>query len=243
MIYFGGPKITRLPFGQNGTEFYDIVYVGKAIANYVDSDIAQMLRDHYVFVFTTAMNQEEDSCTYGHVEIDLVKQEYLSHFNYYIKMRARHHVYTGGVLEINPFLSVVEEENEHGKQIIAHLKKQKILEDYNKVKYIRDFKILLVRDNAKSGYNNLPVLELGPEFQARLDLDRANERTNHLKDGLFVLTGLSHDYEGKPEQELIKKTISLLKLKIDEASKTQEDAFERYLNIRDRNLYHHKRLD
>jgi hypothetical protein len=243
MSYFGDPEITSLPFGRNGTEFFDIVYLGRAIPNYVNSDIARMLRDHYVFVFATAINQKEDSYFYGHVEIDLIKQEYLSYFNYDIMTRGKHHVYEGGTLEINPFLSIVEEENEHGKQIIAHLKDQKILEDYDKVKYIRDFRVLLVRDNAKNSCDNLPVLELGPEFQARLDLDRADERKKRLNNSLFVLTGLAHDYRGKPEQKIINETISLLKQKIDEASRVSQEAFERYLQTRNRNLYHHKSIN
>ncbi|UOE78290.1 hypothetical protein [Parageobacillus thermoglucosidasius] len=244
MTYFDTPEISRLPFGQSPKDFYDIVYVGRAILDH-NSDLAQKLQDYYVFLFTTAFNQEVDSCTYGHVRIDLVKQEYLSYFNRDIMKRARHHVYTGGTLEINPFLSIVEEEDKHSKQIIAHLKKQKILKNYheNEVKYIRDFKVLLIRDNGKNEYNNLPVLELGPEFQARLDYDWADERKKYLQDGLFVLTSLSNDYEGKPEQSTIKETISLLKRKIDEASRKKKEAFEHYLQIRAQNSYYRKRID
>jgi hypothetical protein len=85
--------------------------------------------------------------------------------------------------------------------------------EHNEVKYIRDFKILLVRDNGRNEYDNLPVLELGPEFQARLDYDWTDERTKYLRDGLFTLTRLSNDYKGKQEQSMIKETIIFIETK------------------------------
>lgn len=236
-------NISRFPLGGNGSEVYDIVYLGEVILSYANSNISKLLLDEYVFLFSTMLRQSKDSSWYGHVEIDFIKHELLSCFNETIRNRGSYHVLNEDTLKINDFLEIIQEKTDHGKQIIAHLKKQNILENH-KVRYTRDFKILLVKENNHNGFDNLPVLELGPEFQAKLDWDLAKERLHYLYTGSRVLEGLVYWNRSASEHtESIKKIQEILEQEIERAEMEREKAFNNYIRMRHDLLYIHKSLD
>ncbi|WP_439875420.1 hypothetical protein ACSLGG_06695 [Bacillus mycoides] len=234
--------MSRFPLGRNGREVYDVVYLGGAVPNYVKSNIPRLLFDEYVFLFTTMLRQNKDSSWYGHVEIDFMKHELLSCFNQTIRDRGNYHILSDSTLKINDFLEIVQEENDQGKQIIAHLKKQNILKDYE-IKYTRDFKIILVKENNHNGFDNLPVLELGPEFQAKLDWDLAEERRDYLYTGSRAISGLS--YRNKNDlgnAEVINKVEEILERDIKKAEEERNRAFDNYLSMKHDLLYVHKSI-
>lgn len=115
--------------------------------------------------------QNENSYWYEQVDIDTVRHDYLSYFNRHLREHGRFHVLENKNLIINIFLEVKLKETQQGIQIIAHQKKQNIIgKDEHTVKIIRDFRVLLLEENKNKFFGNYPILELGPEFQAELDL-------------------------------------------------------------------------
>lgn len=238
------PDISCFPLGTNGCEVYDIVYVGDIVPNYINSSIPKVLCDEYVFLFTTMLNTNRESCSYGHVHIDFVKHELLSCFNYRIRERGNIHVLGKENLILNDFLEIVHEETDHGKHIIAHLKNQNIIKNHHEIDYKRDFRILLFQENNLNSYDNIPVLELGPEFNAKLDCDRADEHLDNLRTGSLLIRGLSYRNEKNNEvTESIKKVQDILEKEIKEAEQKQERLFDNYLRIIKSLLYVYKSND
>lgn len=236
--------ISSFPLGMNGCEVYDIVYLGDIIPGYINSTIPRVLHDKYVFIFTTMLKQDRESYWYGHVNIDFMKHELLSCFNGKIRERGNKHVLGEQNLKLNDFLEIVHEETEHGKRIIAQLKNQNIIKNYKEVGYTRDFRILLVQENNPNNLDNIPILELGPEFSAKLYLDRAEERLNYLNTGSSVNDGLVYrNRRNSEDTESIKKVQDILKKEIENAKQEREQLFNNYLRIRNRLLYVHKSTD
>jgi len=232
-LYFERGEMGRFPLGSNGREKYDVVYIGEVIPHYLNSDNSNLLNNNYVFLFSTMLDQSEDSEWYGHVDIDLIRHDLLSNFNYELRKRGRFHVLKKEPLILNDFLEVVPEETEHGIQITAHLKKQNILNKDYKVAMIRDFRVLLVRENNMSSYDNFPLLELGPEFQAEIDDKKANEHFYKLKNSLEVLKGLAYRNEKNSKiKDAIEVVESALAQDIQKAENERERAFKRYIDIK-----------
>ena len=244
MLLFEEPDISRFPLGMNGCEVYDIVYLGDIIPGYINSPIPTVLHDKYVFLFSTMLRQDKESYWYGHVNIDFMKHELLSCFNEQIRERGNKHILGDENLKLNDFLEIVHEETEHGKRIIAQLKNQKIIKNYKEVGYTRDFRILLVQENNSNNLDNIPILELGPEFSAKLDCDMAEERLNYLNTGSSVIDGRIYRNRRNPEDtKSIKKVQDILKKEIEDAKQEREQLFNNYLRIRNRLLYVHKSTD
>ncbi|WP_271814149.1 hypothetical protein [Clostridium beijerinckii] len=238
---FDKPDISIFPLGMNGYEVYDIVYLGDLIPGYSNSPIPKVLHDEYVFIFTTLLNGKKESCHYGNVKIDFMKHELLSCFNSQIREKGNIHVLGKENLQINDFLEIVNEKTEHGRRIIAQLKNQKIIKNHTEVAYTRDFRVLLVQENNQDSLDNIPVLELGPEFRSKLDWDRAKEQVNELNTASGVLAGLSYRNRRNPEDtESIKKVQYVLKKEIEEAKQKSEELFDNHLRIKKNLLYVHK---
>ena len=242
-LYVGRGEIGTLPLGRNGREKYDIVYLGGLIPNYSNSQIPNLFYNDYVFLFSThLLYTSEDSNWYGHVDIDLLRHDYLSYFNYDLRERGSFHVLTKEPLILNEFLEVRAEESEQGIQIIAHLKKQNILNKDHKVALSRDFHILLVKEN-RTFIDNLPILELGPEFQAKLKHDKALERLDELNSCLQTFRGLAYRNTENSEVEMgIEVAKTALGKDINEAEKEVNRAFNHCLNYRQELRYISKRM-
>ncbi|MER2169172.1 MAG: hypothetical protein ABS938_00910 [Psychrobacillus psychrodurans] len=163
------------PVANTTRETYDIVFIGEVIPNYGNSRIPDLLNNQYVFLFVTKnVIQNKEACDYGHVNIHLVRYDSLSNFNYMIRERGSFHILKNERLLLNDFLEVVPEATKEGIQITAYLKKQKISKD-DKVITVKNYRVLLVRENNHMGHDNVPVLSLGAKFQAQIDYEMENE--------------------------------------------------------------------
>ncbi len=234
-------QMSTFPNANNPTEKYDVVFIGNIMPNYCDSHIASLFNNDYVFLFTTRLNQDKDSYWYGHAKIDLVRHDHLSYFNPLLRERGSFHVLEKEPLRLNDFLEVIPEETENGIQIIAHLKKQKILgKDYRTIEMVRDFRVLLLRENNGEHYDNYPILELGPEFQADIDLAEAKLRYYNLCDTSFSLKFIGLRSEGNPEMiSAIEVVQAALNQDIADAKLIKEQKFERYLDYKKNLSYAH----
>lgn len=243
-MYYERGEMSRFPLGINGREKYDVVYVGEVIPNYINSNIPSLFSDDYVFLFSTMMlNLSEEAHSYGHVNIDLVRHDQLSNFNYDLRERGNYHVLKREQLILNDFLEVVPEETERGIQITAHLKKQNMLTKDYKVASTRNFRVLLVRENNHKAYDNFPILELGPEFQATIEHEKANERFHDLRSCSQVLSGITYRNKRNSKVKDASEVIgAALDEDIEKAKNERERAFNRYIDIRNRLEYIHKRF-
>jgi len=228
---------------MNGKEKYDVVYIGNVVPNFCDSNIPILLKKDYVFLFTTMLNQDKDSYGYGHVNIDLVRCDYLLHFDPRLRDCGNFHVLENEPLRINDFLEVIPKKTENGIQIIAHLKKQKIMgKDHRTVEMISDFSVLLLRENNGYHYDNYPPLELGPEFQADINSAEAERRYYNLQDTSLTLKVIGH--YNKENLELISAievVQAALNKDIADAELIKEQEFNRHLDCKSNLWYVHKR--
>ncbi|MFD2130399.1 hypothetical protein ACFSKI_03955 [Pseudogracilibacillus auburnensis] len=236
-------EMSRFPLGINGREKYDVVYVGDVIPNYLNSNIPSLLSNDYVFLFSTMMlNLSEEVHSYGHVYIDLVRHDQLSNFNYDLRARGNYHVLKKEPLILNDFLELVPEETEQGIQITAHLKKQNLINKDYKVVSIKDFRILLVRENNHITSDNFPTLELGPEFQATIEHEKTKERYHYLSSCSQVLSGVTYRNKTNSKvKDAIEVVGGALDKDIENVKNERERAFNRYIDIRNRLTYIHKR--
>jgi len=234
--------MNSFPLGAKGADIYDVVFIGEAVPNHGISHIQNLLYNDYVFLFTTMLNQDADSYWYGHVNIDLVRHDHLSYFNERLRGKGSFHVLQNDSLNLNDFLEIVPEETENGIQIIAHLKKQKILGTDKTVKLVRDFRVLLFRENAGERFDNCtnPILELGPEFQAKIDLAEAEERCFELRRTSDILLGIEQSKKSKPE---LTSTMELVKAELMDAELRKKQEYERYLYFNRSLSYIHKRTN
>ena len=210
-------------------EKYDVVFIGKVLPKVCDSNIAGLLKSDYVFLFTTMLNQDKDSPTYGDVHVDLVRHDALSHFESHFRKCTSFHNLKNESLRINDFLEIIPKETENGIQIIAHLKNQKLMgKDHRTVRMISDFSVLLLRENNGEHYDNYPVLELGPEFQANMDVAEANRRYYELRNTSLRLTIIGHGNEKNLE------LINAIEVVQAALNKDRDDA--RLINVRRLNV-------
>lgn len=226
-MLFDKGEIGRFPMGRNGSEKYDLVYLGGIFPNLLDLEVYNLLFNDYVFLFSTRLNINKDSDVYGHVNIDLVKQDQLSYFNQHLRDKANYHIVEKEPIKINDFLEIIPEGTEHGVQVFAHLKMQNILNSNGKVTKRKNFRILLVREN-NNGFDNLPQLELGPEFQATVERDKAEERLSKLLNSSSVVSSLPNRKKGNA----IEIVMESLNKEVDHAKKEYDQAFNNYLAYR-----------
>ncbi|MEK4404012.1 hypothetical protein MKZ26_06130 [Sporosarcina sp. FSL K6-6792] len=230
--------ISRFPLSSNGHEVYDVVYVGEIIPQYMSNDISNILLNEYVFVFSTMLRGCKGSSFYGHVEIDFMRHELISSFNGRIRERGSFHVLDKENLNINEFLEIVQEDTEYGKQIIANLRSQSISDSDGNVTYIRDFRVSLVKENNHNGFANLPKLELGPEFEAKLKWDLARKHLDYLDTGSSVLLGLVNlNHSESEHSESINKVREIVEQEEELAKVEHKRAFNNYLSIRSNLMY------
>lgn len=229
MLYKRG-KIGTFDLGRNGSEKYDVVYLGGLFHNFIDSEVYELLFNEYVFLFSTRLDISKDSDVYGHVNIDLVRHDQFSYFNYYFRDKANYYVVEKEPIIINDFLEVIPEETEQGIQVIAHLKGQKTSSSIGRT--IKNYQVLLMRAN-DSRISNLLKLELGPEFQAKVEHDKATEHLYKLLDCSSMLSNLSTRNKGNStEGNAFVIVLESLNKEIENAKKKNEQAFNNYLAYR-----------
>lgn len=224
-------------------EKYDVVFIGRILPNYSGSHIPGLFQKDYVFLFTTRLNQDKDSPTYGHVSIDLVRHDDLSHFDPHFRKFASFHVLENDSLRINDFLEVIPRETENGIQITAHLKKQNLIgKDYRTVEMVEDFGILLLRENNGEHYDNYPLLELGPEFQAGIDVAEADQRYYNLRNTSFRLNIISLNNEKDLELiSAIEMVQAALNKELADAKLIKDQEFTRHLDCKKKLSYVRKK--
>ncbi len=235
-------KMSIFPLAMNTADKYDVVFIGDVVPNYRNSHLPNLFNNDYVFLFTTMLNQDKDSYWYGHVNIDLVRHDQLSYFNHHLRERGDFHVLGDESLILNDFLELVPEKTEKGIQIIAHLKKQNILgKDYRTVKMVKNFQVLLLSENKGKRYDNYPILELGPEFQAEIEFAEATQRCYDLNDSTLILKGVADRNKRNPEViNAVEVVQEALNKDINDAEVKKDQAFERYLEYKRRLSYIHK---
>jgi len=223
MLYKRG-QIGTFDLGRNGSEKYDVVYLGGLFQNYIDSEVYELLFNEYVFLFSTRLDTRKDSEVYGHVNIDLVRHDQFSYFNYYFRDKANYYVVEKEPIIINDFLEVIPEETEQGIKVIAHLKRQKTTSSIGKS--TKNYQVLMMRAK-DSRFSNLLKLELGPEFQAKVEHDKATEHFYKLLDCSSMLSNLAKG--DSTEGNAFETVIESLSKEIEYAKKEYEQAFNNYL--------------
>jgi len=229
MLYKRG-QIGTFDLGRNGSEKYDVVYLGGLFQNFIDSEVYELLFNEYVFLFSTRLDTRKDSEVYGHVNIDLVRHDQFSYFNYHFRDKANYYVVEKEPIIINDFLEIIPKETEQGIQVIAHLKRQNTTSSIGKS--IKNYQVLLMRAN-DSRFANLLKLELGPEFQAKVEHDKATEHLYKLLDCSSLLSNLANRNKGNStEGNAFAIVLESLNKEIENAKKKNEQAFNNYLAYR-----------
>lgn len=224
-------EIGDFPLSTNARIKYDVVYLGEVIRNYISSSIPELLYNNYVFLFSTTLNDCEDTSDYGHVNINLIHHDRLSYFNHILRDRGSFHVLKDEPLNINEFLEVIPEESAHGLRVVAHLKKQNFLNKDLEIVKSRDFRVLLVKENL-SDYDNIPVLELGPEFQAEIDKENALEKAHNLSRCTRVLKGVNNRNKSQAQlEDAMKVVMAALDIELEDAERESERASDFYSDL------------
>jgi len=237
-------EMGTFPLGSNGAEKYEILYLGEIYKYFPFSGDNKLLYDDYLFIFSSWLDTSKESNYYGHVSIDLVRHDRLSYFNYHLRKKANYHVLEKDPLILNDFLEIHPEETEHYFQVSAHLKNQNLINSKEKVSISRDFRILFVKENKINSLDNLPRLELGPEFQAIVDYDRALERLEHLYNCSSTLSYLTTKNKEKSKEVNTTESITaLLKKEIKKAENIRDQAYNDYIDYRRSLQYIHKRTN
>lgn len=228
MIDFIRGKIGDFPVGMKGTDRFDVVFIGNVVPNYSGSDIGNLMRNDYVFLFITQSN--------GHVGIYLERHERLSYFNHQLREQGSFHFLENESLILNDFLEIVPVKNENGIRVIAHLKNQEIFGDGYQVKRVEDFRVLLLKENKGESCDNLPILELGPEFQAALDFHKAEEHYYDLCNFSFMLQNIIK----KNSKSGVNEVVEAMNKEIDNAKLKYNQAFDYWLDCKRPLSYIHK---
>lgn len=231
-------KIGTFPVDTNDSKKNDVLYLGGLKRNLGNSEVGKLLLNDYVFLFSTKLDISKDSDVYGQVSIDLVRHEHLSDFNYDLRDKVNYHLVEKEPLFINDFLEVIPEETERGIHIFAHLKSQSKINFMGKS--TKSYRILLMRTN-NSRFANLPTWELGPEFQAKLELDKASEHLNRLLNCSSLLSNLDNRNKGNSTKEnAFEIVIDSLNKEIERAKMENDSALNNYLAYRRSLEYIHK---
>src|SRR5699024_282616 len=134
--------------GVNGSAKYDVVSMVE-VELLFDHPLRYLLYNDYVFLFSTMLDQDENSPRYGHVNIDLIRHDHLSYFNYHLRTQGEFHVLKNESLSLNDFLESVSKKTKEGLvELFAQLKEQNIIEkDLTTVRMTKNFKVLLFKES------------------------------------------------------------------------------------------------
>lgn len=203
---------------------YSVVKIS-AIPSYVDSDIPKILNE-YALIFETLYSN--DKMINGLTTIDIVPINTLPLFNGYVEDASKFE-YKGGGLVINEFVEIIEEKSTYGKQYVAVLKKQVSKEK----KYICDKNILLCEDNGE-GYkrlDNIPIVQLGPEFKAKITQYNEKEKLNDVREVNEYLSIMQYHTKNEDDKVTIARCIELVEKELRFQEDREEKAFYDYINI------------
>src|SRR5699024_1154481 len=146
-------------------------------------------------------------------------------------LQGEFHVLKNESLILNDFLEIVYKKTKEGLvEVFAQLKGQNVIEkDLTTVRMVKNFKVLLFKEN--KSYHNQPSMELGPEFQAKIDLAMTEKRHNDLFDTYLNLVGVGRRNRDSDEiVGAVNITEKALKEDILRAKINEEQARKRYLD-------------
>jgi hypothetical protein len=201
-----------------GTGRYSIVKMS-VIPSYDSSDIPKILNE-YAFIIET--HYSNDKKVNGFTTIDIVPINTLQLFNRHVE-NAMKFEYKGGKLVVNEFVEFIEDESTHGKKYVAILKNQL---SKNK-QYFYDKNILLCVDNEEGDkrLDNIPIAQLGPQFEVKIEYYRAKEALNKLRNIKRYFT-IKHN--GKNEDD--KVVLTICNELLEKEYKLQEDKVDKIFN-------------
>lgn len=199
------------------------------VPSYANSNIAQYLFKDYVFVFNTAL--VEDSNLNGFTEVSIVPVNDLRLFNPYVR-KCEKYEYTGGNLVISEFLKISEQKTDHEIKYIATLKNQHFKFKDSDAKITLDKQILLLTHNGDSEgrCDNIPVLQLGPEFEKQLKYCEYKKRERELVKVKMYLKTLKYGNEKYNDE--IAKTYELVQKELINVRLKSEEFFQSYLEMK-----------
>lgn len=203
---------------------YSIVKIS-AIPSYCYSEIPRILSD-YAFIFETFYSK--DTNVNGFTNIDIVPINTLNLYNTHVEAASKFE-YKGGNLIINEFAEITEENSSYGKQYVAVLKNQ-VSKDK---KYVSDKNILLCEDNGdgEKRLDNIPLVQLGPEFESKIEYYNEKERLNNIRDIKVHLLGLQHHFKNEEEKTVIEQFSKLVEKQMSLQKDKENKSFDNYLNI------------
>jgi hypothetical protein len=200
------------------------------------SELDYLLANDYLFLFSTLLDIDKDSDSYGHVHIDLIRQDQLSYFNHHLRDKADYFILEDESIVINQFLEIIPKNTNQGIQVYANLHEQKTIYGTN----ILSHKILLIKTNEKRFFN-LPIYELGPEFQAKVEHDKAKENYGKLLECNSMLTELYNSHKENSLESSFETVSYSLDKEIEYAEMESVRTFNRYLEFKRRHDSIHKR--
>lgn len=227
-MYRHGQTISHFTGGLSGNNNYDIIYVGDVIRNYANSSIAKLLKEDYVFLFSTKNLTNPDSEYNGRVHIGLIKDNKTPYFCKAVSSPCRYHRLGYEGLMVNDFLEICLEKIAEGIQIVANLKSQGIFNSKGELIAKKDLKILLVEENIM--FDNKPVLTLAKEFQLMVDFTYAEERYNRWKESEMHLLSLLDEAKTEEEKTSLQKAYDLITIECERKYCEQKEALDRYLD-------------
>lgn len=203
---------------------YSIVKIS-AIPSYCYSEIPRILSD-YAFIFETFYSK--DTNVNGFTNIDIVPINTLTLYNTHVEAASKFE-YKGGNLIINEFAEITEENSSYGKQYVAVLKNQ-VSKDK---KYVSDKNILLCEDNGdgEKRLDNIPLVQLGPEFESKIEYYNEKERLNNIRDIKVHLLGLQQHFKNEEEKTVIEQFSKLVEKQMSLQKDKENKSFDNYLNI------------
>ncbi|GEM_PF-2177644 len=183
-----------------GADQYYIVKISFPYG-YSNTNLPEVLND-YAFVFNTIYSNKKDN---GLSNVQIVPINTLLLFNAHVQDAAKL-IYSGGNLVVNDFIEIVQEETNHDKKYIAVLKKQMSKENT----YEFDKRILLLTNNhhVRKPYN-IPVLQLGSEFENSIKRYKAEERLEKIRGTCEYLKILQHRSTDEDYKLALSKAIEL----------------------------------
>lgn len=213
-------RINHFPIGCCASDYFDAVYIGDVVPNYIYYPLAKALKAEYIFLFTTYLDPQSEGI--GYIEINLVKEKEISAFHRAMYDYGKFHIMTKKEpLIINEFLEIIFESNQNGWKVYAILNKQNILDRRHNVTCIKDLYIVLAEGGER--FNNKPPISLGPEFQAQYEYDLCKAKHKHKYSILSTLK--NHAKHVSPEYiEEMEKEVEKLKI-------IEDNAFHRFLEI------------
>ncbi|WP_133120589.1 hypothetical protein [Heyndrickxia camelliae] len=133
-------------------------------------------------------------------------------------------------MQLNDYITIEKVENDQTIDIVAHLKKQPFFDINNDYLGTRNLNILLIRNNRKSKLNNIPVLELGKEFQLKVLYENFNDKYKDLMKSNHHLHHILNKASTDKEKDFIQEAINLSDQIVETAKNKAQESFDCYID-------------